>query len=148
MKKIIGQDEGAAEFDFMISPKEAAIELGKIWSKAVTMKTVYTQTRAALFVEVPIANLETDTESGIISIKVSGENLSNDYFLGKVSANAALFISDGNNSIISDYIFMPADVVSDYTVYYTSTDGKIVIPNAPNTFGANIVAEYLCRRSG
>lgn len=48
MKKIIGQDEGAAEFDFMISPKEAAIELGKIWSKAVTMKAVYTQTRAAL----------------------------------------------------------------------------------------------------
>lgn len=140
MKKIIGQDEGIAEFDFMISPKEAAIELGKIWSKAVTMKAVYTQTRAALFVELPITNLEIDTESGIISIKVSGENLSNDYFLGKVSANAALFISDGNNSMISDYISMPADVVSDYTVYYTSTDGKIVIPNAPNTFGANIVA--------
>lgn len=35
---------------------------------------------------------------------------------------------------------MPADVVSDYTVYYTSTDGKIVIPNESDTFGANIVA--------
>lgn len=140
MKKIIGQDEGIAEFDFMISPKDAVSELEKVWNDAVTMKAVYTRTRMAYFVELPITNLETDTESGIISIKVSGENLRNDYFLGKVSANAALFISDGNNSMISDYIFMPADVVSDYTVYYTSTDGKIVIPNKSDTFGANIVA--------
>lgn len=140
MKKIIGQDEGIAEFDFMISPKDAVSELEKVWNDAVTMKAVYTRTRMAYFVELPITNLETDTESGIISIKVSGENLRNDYFLGKVSANAALFISDGNNSMISDYISMPADVVSDYTVYYTSTDDKIVIPYRSDTFGANIVA--------
>lgn len=138
MKKIVGQDEGIAEFDFMISPKDAVSELAKVWNDAVTMKAVYTQTRAALFVELPITHFEADTENGIISIKVSGENLSNDYFSGKVSANAALFISDGNNRIISDYIFMPADFVSGYTVYYTSTDGKSITPSG--TFGAKIVA--------
>lgn len=139
MKKFVGQDEGIAEFDFMISPKDAVSKLAKVWNDAVTMKAVWTQTRAATFFELPITHFEADTYNGIISIKVSGENLPNDYFLGKVSANAALFISDGNNSIISDYISMPADVVSDYTVYYTSTDGKITTPYS-GTFGAKIVA--------
>ena len=138
MKKIVDQDEGIAEFDFMISPKDAVSELEKVWNDAVTMKAVYTQTRSVSFVDLPILDFTADTQNSIITLKVSGKNLMASYWGGSNNASAILFISDGNNSMISDYISMPADVVSDYTVYYTSTDGKIVIPY--NTFGANIVA--------
>lgn len=138
MKKIVDQDEGIAEFDFMISPKDAVSELEKVWNDAVTMKAVYTQTRSVSFVDLPILDFTADTQNGIITLKVSGKNLMASYWGGSNNASAILFISDGNNSMISDYISMPADVVSDYTVYYTSTDNKIVTPNGP--FGANTVA--------
>ena len=140
MKKIVDQDEGIAEFDFMISPKDAVSELEKVWNDAVTMKAVYTQTRSVSFVDLPILDFTADTQNGIITLKVSGKNLNASYWQGYNNASATLFISDGNNSMISDYISMPADVVSDYTVYYTSTDGKIITPNRIFGVNANIVA--------
>lgn len=104
MKKIIGQDEGFAEFDFMISPKNAVSELAKVWNDAVTMKAVYTQTRAVSFVDLPIINFETDADNGVITLKISGENLNTDYYSSNISANVALFISDGNNNIVSEKV--------------------------------------------
>ncbi len=139
MKKIIDQDKGIAEFDFMISPKDAVVELAKVWNNAVTMKAVYTQTRAVSFVELPILNFETDTENGVVTLKVSGENLSDDFFLSNVSLSAALFITDGNNSVISDYIPMVVDVYSDYVVNYTTNDGKVITP--PNVGNSHLFWE-------
>lgn len=126
MKKIIGQDEGFAELDFMISPKDAVSELAKVWNDAVTMKAVYTQTRAVSFVELPIINFEADVDNGVITLKISGENLNTDYYSSDISANVALFISDGNNNIVSEYIQLIADVYGDYTIYYTTNDGKVI----------------------
>lgn len=139
MKKIIDQDKGIVEFDFMISPKDAVSELAKVWNDAVTMKAVYTQTRAVSFVDLPIINFETDAGNGIISLKVSGENLAPDYFLSNISASAVLFISDGNNSIVSDYIPMLVDIYSDYTITYTTNNDKII--DNPHTGDSSIFWE-------
>ena len=127
MERIVGKDNGVAEFDFMISPKDAVVELEKVWRNTITMKAIYTQTRTISFIELPIINFETDIENGIITTSVSGENLSDDFFLNEVSASAALFISNGNNKIISDYVPMLSNDVN--VIYYTSNTGATINAN-------------------
>ena len=90
--------------DFEVSPKDAVVELAKVWQSAVSVKAVYTQTRAVSFIDMPIVKFESDAVNGIISITASAENLSADFFEGAQSASARLAISDGNNSITSEYI--------------------------------------------
>ena len=139
MKKIVDQDEGIAEFDFMISPKDAVSELEKVWNDAVTMKAVYTQTRSVSFVDLPILDFTADTQNGIITLKVSGRNLDDMYWRGLNGASTVLFISDGNNSIASVYIQMEANLVSDYVIYYTTKDNTPLEPFREN-FGANLIS--------
>ena len=90
--------------DFEVSPKDAAVELAKVWQSAVSVKAVYTQTRAVSFIDMPIVKFESDAVNGIISITASAENLSADFFASTQSASARLSISDGNNTLTSEYI--------------------------------------------
>ena len=126
--------------DFEISPKDAVAELAKVWQSAVSVKAVYTQTRAVSFVEMPIVAFGADTQNGVISVTVSGENLSAEFFSGTQEASVALAISDGNSSVTSDYIPMVAAEKIDNEIWYTSTNDNVVEPNATDAFGANIVS--------
>ena len=99
-------ENGTVTLDFEVSPKDAVAELAKVWESAVSVKAVYTETRAVSFIEMPILIFEPDTQNGILSIVVSAENLSNAFLAGEQEASVALVISDGNNSVISDYIPM------------------------------------------
>ena len=92
--------------DFEISPKDAVAELAKVWQQAISVKAIYTQTRAVLFVDMPIMGFEVDVTNGVISVTASGENLSDDFFNGAQTASARLAISDGNSSVTSEYIPM------------------------------------------
>ena len=95
-----------AEFDFLISPKSAVAELAKVWNSALSVKAVYTQTRAVEFINLPITEFVADNSNGVISIKVSGTNLSNAFYTDQQDAKAMLQISDGNSSLTSEYISM------------------------------------------
>jgi hypothetical protein len=97
-------NESKVTLDFEISPKDAVVELAKVWDSAVSIKAVYTKTRAVSFVNMPIINFEADAEKGVISVTASGENLSEEFFAGTQEASVALAISDGNNSVTSEYI--------------------------------------------
>ena len=90
--------------DFEILPKDAVAELSKVWENAVSLKAVYTQTRAVEFIDMPITKFEADEEKGVISVTASGENLSEEFFVGKQEASVRLAISDGNNSVTSEYV--------------------------------------------
>ncbi len=126
--------------NFEVSPKDAVAELAKVWESAVSVKAIYTQTRAVSFIELPITKFEVDTENGVISVTASGENLSAEFFDGTQSASVRLSISDGNNSVTSEYIPMVVKELTDDEIWYTSTNGKIVTPNKTDVFGANIVS--------
>jgi chromosome segregation ATPase len=106
MTKNIGVDEGIAEFDFQISPKDAVTDIAANWQSILSMKAVYTLTRAVSFIDLPVLSCEADAANGIISITVSGKNLSEEFFNGNQEASVALYISDGNNSVTSNYINM------------------------------------------
>ena len=95
-----------AEFDFLISPKSAVAELAKVWNSALSVKAVYTQTRAVEFINLPITEFVADNSNGVISIKVSGTNLSDAFYTDQQDAKAILQISDGNSSLTSEYISM------------------------------------------
>ncbi|MBR2326432.1 MAG: leucine-rich repeat protein [Alistipes sp.] len=126
--------------DFEISPKDAVAELANVWQETLSVKAVYTKTRAVSFVDMQIVGFETDTTNGVISVTVSGENLSAEFFSGTQEASARLSISDGNSSVTSDYIPMVAAEKIDNEIWYTSTNDNVVVPNATDAFGANIVS--------
>ncbi len=106
MNKLVGENAGVAEFDFMVSPKNAVTELAEVWQSAVTMTAVYTQTRAVKFIDLPVVSLAADAANGTITVTASGENLSEEFYNNTANASAVLSISDGNNSINSEYVPM------------------------------------------
>ena len=126
--------------DFEVSPKDAVVELAKVWQSAVSVKAVYTQTRAVSFIDMPIVKFESDAVNGVISVTASGENLSESFFNGKQSASVRLAISDGNTSITSEYIPMEiALIIPNNEIRYTTID-NVVLTIKPDEFDANIVS--------
>ena len=141
--------------DFKISPKECVAELEKVWKEVLKVEAVYTQTRAVSFIELQIVKCEVDTATGVLSIVASCSNLSTEFFAGTQEASAALVISDGNNSVTSEYVPMTAKEVSDEEleedilssipknqIWYTTTDDSKLFPNTTNvtTFGAVLIS--------
>lgn len=140
-------DISQLSIDFEVSPKDAVIDLAKVWQDAVSLKAVYTQTRSISFVDMPIVSFESDATNGIISIVASGENLSEDFFTGSLEASVSLSISDGNNTFITDYLNLKANQVSlnKFTpptneIWYITTDEMVVAPRNSSRFGANLVS--------
>lgn len=123
---------GTAEFDFEMKPASTAAELVKVWSSALSMKAVYTITKAAPQT-VDLAIESVTAENGFLNIVVSGKSLKDEFFKSQCSANVRLSISDGNNDLTTDYIQMvpwTTDVISfadagfkAYCVENSDTDG-------------------------
>lgn len=94
---------GTVTFDFELFPSSTASALAEVWQTALSMKAVYTQTKSAAdFVNLPITSVS--AEDGILTLTVSGANMSEAFFLGQISASARLYISDGHNERASEYI--------------------------------------------
>lgn len=104
--------------DFKISPKECVGELQKVWQDALKGEAIYTQTRAVALIEMPVIAFDADSSNGVVSVVISGENLSNEFFDGTQDARVALVISDGNNSLTSDYIPLAAPESKLYTIAF------------------------------
>ena len=127
--------------DFKVSPKECVAELEKVWSEALSCEAVYTKTRAVSLVKMPVTEFVADAENGVITVTASGENLSEEFFAGTQEASVALVISDGNNSVTSEYVPMVTKEITD-EIWYTTTDNQPLTPNheGVDIFGANIVS--------
>ena len=137
------------DIDFEISPKDAVEELAKVWQSAVSVKAVYTETRAVSFVDMPIVRFEADEQNGVITITASGENLEQ-VVSSAQKASLALDISDGNNSITSAYIPLVAkevDILDLFVpsneIWYTSTDDNIVEPTRPDAFDVSVISNTI-----
>lgn len=96
---------GSATLDFELQPASTATELVEVWENALSVKAVYTQTRAVgAFVNLTIESVS--ATDGILSVIVSGATLDESFFRSEISANVRLQISDGNNQIASEYVNM------------------------------------------
>lgn len=90
--------------DFHVSPASCVATLAQMWDSAVSVKAVRTLSRAVTLTPLTVTAFEADAQQGIISLTVACDALGEQFFEQGEPASAALFISDGNNSIISDYI--------------------------------------------
>ena len=90
--------------DFHVSPASCVATLAQMWDSAVSVKAVRTLSRAVTLTPLTVTAFEADAQQGIISLTVACDALGERFFEQGEPASAALFISDGNNSIISDYI--------------------------------------------
>ena len=93
-----------AEFDFAVAPKAAAEVIANNFEELLAVNAVQTLTRSVTLINMPVVECEADATKGIISLKASGQYLNPAAFTGEVTYSAALTISDGANSLISDYI--------------------------------------------
>ena len=148
-KATVKYAEGVSQvtLDFEISPKDAVAELAKVWDSAINLKALDTQTRAVEFIDMPIVKFEADYENGVISVTASGENLSSEFFAGTQTASARLAISDGNNSVTSEYVPMVVKEVKFSElimplneIWYISTAKVIPTKTAEELFVSMIVS--------
>ena len=88
--------------DFQVTPKEAIATLSKSWRTAISCQAscgVYSGSKA---LQMPIVGYKANTKSGVISLTISGQNLPDDFFAGKMDAQAVVTITDGSKSVSSD----------------------------------------------
>lgn len=91
-------------FDFHISPASCVGALAEVWEQTLSVNAVFTSSRAVTLIPLRITDFEADATQGIVSVTVACDALGEPFFAGEATASAAMFLSDGNNSVISDYI--------------------------------------------
>ena len=97
---------GSATMRFEIHPASLAEGLVDVWTEALSIKAVYTITRASAgdMIELPISDVT--ASDGIISVTASGSGIDETYFRNDLSLNVRLLISNGVTQKASDYINM------------------------------------------
>ena len=142
--------------DFEVSPKETIGDLLQVWESAVTVKAIYTESRANVeFIDLPIERFEADVESGIISIIASGSNLSEQFYANEQTASVRVAITDGNTSVLSEYIPIVSKAVDvdefeipNNEIWYTTNDQNIIIPTETSFGEAVIVSNEYAKGIG
>ena len=99
-----GDGKTIAEFDFSVEPKSMTVVISENFETVISIKAIETATRALTLINMPVLSCDADAENGTITIKADGVYLNPRTFDGEISYSAAVTISDGVNSVISDYI--------------------------------------------
>lgn len=145
MKKIQGQDNGVAEFNYRVSPASQAAALAEHYKEVLSVNAVYADTKPIAFEDLPIISC-TATSDGVLSLKVSGKNLSEDYFNRISHANASLVISDGRNTISTDYVKICALYYSDHTFIYKTYDDCPATKSSSDTYEDGFGVYYYAQK--
>ena len=99
--KTYDDNKGYAELDFIINPSNVIPGLDTAWSDLLKFRCIETTTRAVNFIDLEIESYESDHDNGTFTIKVSGKALPDEFYRGKSSYSAALFI--GDSSVASSF---------------------------------------------
>lgn len=148
-KVLIDGTTKCGEFDFIITPKANAAEIAKNYTTALKMQATNRLTRAVTLINMPITACTADTESGVITLTASAENLPETFFAGTAAYSAILTVSDKATSQFVK-LAVAATVGEDNeeevaptannTILYTSTNSEVVDLYTEVGFGANFVS--------
>lgn len=105
--------------NFKIRPTDCATTVAESWESVLSSNVVYTETRAVETEEMEIKSVSAD-EDGVLSVLLSASGLSNSFLSGSVGASVCIEISDGNNSLSSQYV--PVELVYDGEVVEEDDD--------------------------
>lgn len=148
-KVLIDGTTKCGEFDFIVTPKANAAEIAKNYTTALKMQATNRLTRAVTLTNMPITACTADTESGVITLTASAENLPETFFAGTAAYSAILTVND---SVTSQFVKLAVaatvgedneeDVAptANNTILYTSTNSEVVDLYAEVGFGANFVS--------
>jgi endonuclease/exonuclease/phosphatase family metal-dependent hydrolase len=108
---VISGQGGASqvELDFEIEPKSSVTHISKNWRSTLSCVAKYTSPQSSQSVQIPIIGCKANTKSGILSLTLSGENLSDGFFRGELNAQAVLKITLEGKSVSSETITLVAD---------------------------------------
>ncbi len=95
---------GSFTLRFEIQPASLAEDLAANWNTALSVKAVYTMTRASAGDFAPLTIESATASDGILSVTVSAAGLDDAFFQGELTARARLKISDGTKEVLSEYI--------------------------------------------
>lgn len=142
---------GNATLDFELQPAATASELVDVWESALSVRAVYTLTRAAGdFVNLSIDNVTAN--DGILTVVISGDALDEAFFRSEISANVRLQVSDGNNQRSSEYVNMVPWTTDNIYIpdanfkallldsYDTNSDGEISADEAASITSLDVSA--------
>ena len=130
--------------NFRVSPTKAAADLALNWQEYVKVQGYYVDDINTV-VYLPITSYSGNSDTGMITVVASGENLSDKFYTDLQSASIYLKISDGNNDRTSSSIPIKAQrwmredtdlLPANNEIYYTSADGNAVTPKKVDVFGA------------
>lgn len=148
-KVLIDGTTKCGEFDFIVTPKANAAEIAKNYTTALKMQATNRLTRAVTLTNMPITACTADTESGVITLTASAENLPETFFAGTAAYSAILTVNDKATSQFVK-LAVAATVGEDNeedvaptannTILYTSTDSEVVDLYTEVGFGANFVS--------
>lgn len=153
---VTSAEAATVQLNFRVSPSKAAGELAANWREYVKVKAYYTDDFNTI-VDLPITSYTGNVETGMISIKASGENLSDKFYTDLQQASLYLKISDGNNDRESQSIAIKAQrwmrddidlVPNNNEIYYTTIDCNAAILTSIEGFGANFQTNLYDREKG
>lgn len=129
---------GSATLKYEIRPADVAEQIADVWEDALSVKAVYTQTRATVgeFVDLTIESVS--ATDGILNIKVSGAALDEEFFRSEISANVRMEISNGYNHFATDYVNMVPWTTN--TVYVADANFKAYLLGEYDTNGDNEIS--------
>ena len=154
VKIITSAELATVTLNYEISPKSTIDGLALKWEEYVKVKALY-DGKELVFVDMPITSFSANAENGIVTVTVSGENLSAEFYTDLQAASLRMEISDGNNDKRSEYTpIVPqrwysegiSMVPANDELYYITADGNTLVPTNANNktdtelFGANIVS--------
>lgn len=120
--------------NFEVSPASAVEQILSSWQSCTSVKAVYTYTRTDVtMIEMPIISCTGNSQTGIISVKASGENLSDEFFAGTQTASARLSIVTNEIVSTSDYIPMVAKKEKTTAVISTKNNNDSILLKKVNT---------------
>ena len=153
---VTSAEAATVQLNFRVSPSKAAGELAANWREYVKVKAYYTDDINTI-VDLPITSYTGNGETGMISIEVSGENLSDKFYTDLQQASLYLKISDGNNDRESQSVAIKAQrwmredidlVPNNNEIYYTTIGGDAAILTSTTGFGASLQTNLYDRKKG
>ena len=149
------QADSYVVMDFELAPKDVAADIAKDWKALLSMKAVNVATRSSELINMEILSCKADNQ-GIITVKASGKELGDQFFMGSQYMSARLEIADDSFNHKSEYVpivtvnhastepIIPvepsAPKIKDNEIWYTTTDENAIEIEDGISFGANIVS--------
>lgn len=131
---------GDCVLEFDIRPVDAASALTQVWESALSVKMVSTSTRSTLDETALTVSSVTADSTGVLTVTLSGEGIPDEFYNGEIAVSVCLEISDGNNTLSSDYVGLFATCTD--SVDYPYVDLGLSVKWATYNVGANYPYEY------